>query len=406
MKVLIASYLLDPRLGGGAVTAAARVCRSLVERGVEVVAVTTHDDARSTVTTEDGIKVYHFRPRNLYWVANKERQPIVKKAFWQLVDVWNPHVYRTVREIIRQEKPDVVHVHKLRGLSPAVWSAAAAEGCRPIVQTCHDYELISPEGSLESTVGRLALRRHVTLRPYQSARARLSDQVDVVTAPSCYTLSTITELGFFGRAHSRVVPNSHGLSRAELARLADQRRRGPQSAGKLNLLYLGRLETIKGIDILCEAFAGIAASLPQARLDIAGSGAREASLREQYSGQPAIHFHGHVMDVAKEALIADADVLVMPSVVREVFGISIVEAYAYGKPVIASRIGGMPELVREGETGLLVEPGDMAGLQQAIRRMAEDPALAQAMSPTCRQAAEAYTMEAVTDGYLAAYAAR
>ena len=405
MKVLIASYLLDPRLGGGAVTAAVRVCRSLAERGVEVIGVTTHDDARPAVTMEEGMKGYRFRPRNLYWVADKDRQPDAKKIAWQLIDLWNPHVYRTLRGIIRQERPDVVHVHKLRGLSPAVWSAAAAEGCRPIVQTCHDYELVSPEGSLESRVGEMALARHWSLRPYQGVRARLSNRVDVVTTPSCYTLNTITELGFFGRARRLVVPNSHGFRTEELARLGAEQLGEPHLPGKLRLLYLGRLETIKGIDVLCEAFAGIAGAYPQVRLDVAGSGAREASLREQYSGLPSIRFHGHVMGAEKEKLIAAADVLVMPSVVREVFGISIVEAYAYGKPVIASRIGGRPELVREGETGLLVEPGDVAALQNSIRRMADEPDLAMSMAPICRQTAQAYTMEAVTDGYLAAYKA-
>lgn len=405
MKVLIASYLLDPRRGGGAVTAAVRVCRSLVERGVEVIAVTTHDEARPTVTTEDGLKIYRFRPGNLYWVANKDHQPTAKKVAWQLIDLWNPHVYRTVREIIRQEKPDVVHVHKLRGLSPAVWSAAAKEGCRPIVQTCHDYELASPEGSLESRVGQMALARHWSLRPYQVLRARMSEQVDVVTAPSCYTLNTLIQLGFFGRSRRYVVPNSHGLSRAELGGLDASQWSAPETPGRLNLLYLGRLETIKGIDILCAAFAGIAGAYPQARLNVAGSGAREAALREQYSELPTMHFHGHVTGTAKEKLIAAADVLVMPSVVREVFGISIVEAYAYGKPVIASRIGGMPELVREGETGLLVEPGDVAGLQNAIQRLVEETGLASSMAPSCRRAAQAYTTEVVTDGYLAAYGA-
>jgi glycosyltransferase involved in cell wall biosynthesis len=102
-------------------------------------------------------------------------------------------------------------------------------------------------------------------------------------------------------------------------------------------------------------------------------------------------------------LIARSDVLVMPSVWQEVFGISIIEAYAYGKPVIASCIGGIPELVREGETGLLVEPGNIKALQEAIRYMATTSGLAQAMSPACRKAARAYTLEAVTAAYLDAY---
>ena len=81
------------------------------------------------------------------------------------------------------------------------------------------------------------------------------------------------------------------------------------------------------------------------------------------------------------------------------------EIVRIGKPVIAARIGGMPELVRPGQTGLLVEPGDVAGLQEALCVLAADRARTQAMAPACAAAARAYTLEAVADGYLSAYEA-
>ena len=404
MKVLVVSYLLDPQRGGGAATAALRLCQGLAERGVEVVAVTTHAERQPREATQDGIRTYAFRPRNLYWVADKGGQPWPKKVAWQLIDIWNPQVYRHLRAIIQRERPDVVHVHKMRGLSPAVWSAAAAEGCVPIVHTCHDYEAVSPEGLLDSAVGRMALARHPILRPYQAARARWSRAVHVVTAPSRFTLETITGLGFFDRAQAVVVPNSHGFRAAELAGLTDAAAE-PTPGDTFRYLYLGRLETVKGIDVLLPAFAAIAAALPHVQLDVAGDGSRGAALRAAYGELPQVRFHGHVAGEAKRRLIAAADALVMPSIVREVFGISIAEAYAFGKPVIAARIGGMPELVRPGQTGLLVEPGDVAGLQEALCVLAADRARTQAMAPACAAAARAYTLEAVADGYLSAYEA-
>jgi glycosyltransferase involved in cell wall biosynthesis len=403
MKVLVVSYLLDPQRGGGAATAALRLCQGLVERGVEVVALTTHDEPQPRTATQDGIRIHAFRPRNLYWVADKSRQPWPKKVVWQLIDIWNPQVYRYLRAIIERERPDVVHVHKMRGLSPAVWSAAAAEQCAPIVQTCHDYEAVSPEGLLDSAVGRMALERHPALRPYQAARARASRAVHVVTAPSRFTLDTVTGLGFFDRARPVVVPNSHGFRAAELAGLADAA--GRPGDDTFRYLYLGRLETVKGIDVLLRAFAAIAAAVPHVRLDVAGDGSRGDALRATYGGLPQVRFHGHVAGEEKRRLIAAADALVMPSIVREVFGISIAEAYAFGKPVIAARIGGMPELVRAGQTGLLVEPGDEAGLQEALGALAADRARTRAMAPACAAAARAYTLEAVTEQYLNAYEA-
>ncbi len=401
MKVLVVSYLLDPQRGGGAATAALRLCQGLAARGIEVVAVTTQDERQPHTVTQDGIRTHAFRPRNLYWVADKSRQPWPKKVVWQLIDIWNPQVYRHLRAIIQRERPDVVHVHKMRGLSPAVWSAAAAEQCVPIVHTCHDYEVVSPEGLLDSAVGRMALARHPVLRPYQAARARWSRAVHVITAPSRFTLDTVTGLGFFDRARPLVVPNSHGFRAAELASLTHTVSEPPGDT--FNYLYLGRLETVKGIDVLLRAFAAIAAAAPHVRLDVAGDGSRGDALRAAYGGLSQVRFHGHVAGEEKRRLIAAADALVMPSIVREVFGISIAEAYAFGKPVIAARIGGMPELVRPGETGLLVEPGDEAGLQEALGALAADRDRARAMAPACAAAARAYTLEAVTDSYLSAY---
>jgi glycosyltransferase involved in cell wall biosynthesis len=403
MKVLVVSYLLDPQRGGGAATAALRLCQGLAARGVEVVAVTTHAERQPWEATQDGIRTYAFRPRNLYWVADKSGQPWPKKVAWQLIDIWNPQVYRHLRAIIQRERPDIVHVHKMRGLSPAVWSAAAAEGCAPIVHTCHDYETVSPEGLLDSAVGRMALARHPALRPYQAARARWSRAVHVVTAPSRFTLDTITGLGFFDRARPVVVPNSHGFRAAELAGLIDATEGPPGDT--FRYLYLGRLETVKGIDVLLPAFAAIAAARPNVQLDVAGDGSRGEALRAAYGGLPQVRFHGHVAGEEKRRLIAAADALVMPSIVREVFGISIVEAYAFGKPVIAARIGGMPELVQPGQTGLLVEPGDTIGLQEALCALAADRARTRGMAPACAAAARAYTLEAVADGYLSAYEA-
>lgn len=406
MKVLVVSFMLDPQFGGGAATSALRLCEGLSRQGVEVIALTTHREPVMSVVRAGGFKTYAFRPRNLYWIGDKDAQPVWKKPLWQLIDTWNPHTYRFVRRVIRQEQPDVVHVQKLRGLSPSVWAAARSERARLIVQTCRDYELISPEGLLESRVGRMALERHWTLRPYQVARARWSNSVDVVTAPSDFTLRTITDAGFFDSALQFVVPNTHGLSGDELTRLADSvTEHVPDRSAGLNLLYMGRVEREKGAELACRAFAGIAAELPGARLDVAGSGTLLEELRASYANTPQIRFHGHLTGTAKEALVGQAHALVMPSIVHEVFGNSIIEAYAYGKPVIVSRIGGMPEIVREGQTGFLVEPDDVESLQLTLRRLYAERAELHEMSRACLSAARAYSLEAVTAAYVAAYEA-
>jgi glycosyltransferase involved in cell wall biosynthesis len=231
--------------------------------------------------------------------------------------------------------------------------------------------------------------------------------VTAVTAPSKHTLEQHTTLNFFSQAVKAVIPNSHGFSAVNLPwETSTGKEELAEGAGQeYSLLYLGRLETSKGIDLLCRAFAEIAPELPYLYLDVAGSGSREAALREQYASTSQIRFHGHVAGESKEAHIARSLILIMPSIWQEVFGISIVEAYAYGKPVLATRIGGIPELVRDGETGFLVEPRNIEDWQRAIRRIAANPEEINVMARACREAARAYTLEAVTSAYLHAYEA-
>ncbi len=400
MKVALLSYVFDPQAGGGAVRSARMLARGLAARGDEVVVITTARERRLRVEREEGATVYSFLPWNLYWVGDKDAQPMWKRVPWQVLDIWNPHAYRMVRSILRRERPDIAHVNKLRGLSPSVWAAARAEGI-PIVHTCRDYELFSPEGTLESRVGAWAERGAWLLRPYAAFRAWLSRAVAAAVAPSRYTLDAHVLRGFFPRAVARVIPNSHGMTLAELDRI---RAASPVSdSGEVRVLYLGRLERAKGVDLLCEAVARCAARYPNLRLDVAGWGTLETALRREYGGHPQIVFHGAVFGEDKARLLAACDAVAVPSVYPEIFGIVVVEAYAYGKPVLAARSGGLPELVADGETGWLVPPRDVDALAEAVGRVAADPVAVRRMASACFHAARQYAVEQVVQEYGSLY---
>lgn len=405
MKVALLSYLFGQNMGGGAAASARRLAYGLRDRDIDVTVITTHDGPASTTTTADGIRIHALPPGNLYWVEDKDDHAPAAKVLWQLVDTWNPRQYGPVKRLLVDEAPDIVHVHKMRGLSPAVWSAAAAAGCRPIIQTCRDYEAMSPEGTLTTGVGRLAERGAWAVRPYQAFRARVSDHLDMVTAPSQYTLDMLTSRGFFRRAAQAVVPNTHGLTLGELAALRVARELGGDNNERpIRFLYLGRLEAIKGVSTLCEAFLHVATGTPDAELHIVGFGTQEEALREAYEEHPCITFHGAVYGDAKQALVGRCDVQVVPSEWAEVFGNVIVEAYAFGMPVIASCSGGMPEVIVEGQTGFLVPPGDVPALAAALEQFIHAPQLVATMSEACFVASRDYAVETITDGYLRAYA--
>lgn len=407
MKVLLVATQTDHE-GGGAATAARQLALGLRRLGVDVVLVGTHRQGGLTMAERDGIRHYSFRPQNLYWIGDKDTKPAYMRAVFQTVDLWNPHVYRVLRSIIAREQPDIVHTQKLRGLSPSVWAAAEASGVAGLrlAHTCHDHELISPEGTLAGRLGELALRGSRWLWPYQALRRAQSRRVDIVTAPSHVTLDRHITLGFFPQAQAQVVPNSHGLSQAELDALwlqvRDKKTGDPTST---RLLYLGRLDSIKGVEVLCAAFERAVALRPGLRLDVAGTGVLLEPLRAQYRQLPEIVFHGQVEGARKSNLLATADALVVPTVGQEAFGIVVVEAFAHGTPVLASDIGGIPELVREGETGFLVEPGNVDLLAEKLVWASDHAATLRSLRPLCRAAAHVYTLEMVAAAHQAAYEA-
>jgi hypothetical protein len=138
------------------------------------------------------------------------------------------------------------------------------------------------------------------------------------------------------------------------------------------VLYAGRLSEEKGPDVIVRA----AARLPEGlRVEIAGDGPRRADL-ERLAADVApgrVHFHGRLPKDQLDERLAACRLVVVPSRCHENQPMSILEAYGFGTPVVASRLGGIPELVVEGTTGLLVDHDDPAALADAIATVAADP---------------------------------
>jgi glycosyltransferase involved in cell wall biosynthesis len=150
------------------------------------------------------------------------------------------------------------------------------------------------------------------------------------------------------------------------------------------VLYVGRLVTFKGLDYLLDAIAllqrrpGIAAP----RLLLAGDGPHRASLAERAQRlgiAERVHFLGPQPNHELPRYHAASDMLALPSTDHETFGIAACEAMGCGRPVVAARTGGLPEVVRDGETGLLAPPADAVALADSIGALLEDPALRERM---------------------------
>jgi glycosyltransferase involved in cell wall biosynthesis len=203
------------------------------------------------------------------------------------------------------------------------------------------------------------------------------------------------ELAAGGFAPDRVAWLPHGVDTERFRPAAAgekdaTRRRLGLPVDAVVFCYTGRLLRGKGLDVLVAAFAEVVGEEPRAHLAIVGSGKGQALSVEESLAAEVTHrglgehvtFAGRV-DAVDDWLRA-ADVFVFPSR-NEALGISLIEAAAAGLPSVASRTGGIVDVVRDGETGLLVEPGDAKALAGAMRGLLRDPGRRAALGAAARE---------------------
>jgi len=173
----------------------------------------------------------------------------------------------------------------------------------------------------------------------------------------------------------------------------------PYGGAEPRVLCVGRLIPVKGHLVLLRALAQARTRVPDLVLDIAGSGPLEPALRayaRELGLGDAIRFLGFVSPV--QTAIEQSAVIVVPSL-GEGFGMVALEAMERGRPVIASAVGGLPEIVADRETGLVVTPGDAEELAEAMVALGSDPSRAAAMGAAGRRRAlESFTQERSTQG--------
>ena len=165
------------------------------------------------------------------------------------------------------------------------------------------------------------------------------------------------------------------------------------------VLFVGRLEHYKGADVLLDAWAGVRARRPEARLILVGSGSAEEKLRRQAARLGnGVTFAGFIPDEEKRDLMRRARLLVQPSF-KEGWGLTVLEANACGTPVVATRVPGLCDSVHDGETGLLVPAGDSTALAQGILRLLDDDDLHARLATAALRWSKHFTWEAVTASF-------
>ena len=172
----------------------------------------------------------------------------------------------------------------------------------------------------------------------------------------------------------------------------------PGDPREIVLLYVGRLSPEKQIERLRSPLE----QLPNTRLVLVGDGPARASLQRHFAGLP-VTFMGYLRGERLSQAYASADVFVFPSRL-ETFGLVVIEAMAAGLPVVAARVGGVADVVSEGETGYTFESGDVSGLLEGLRQIVSDRDRMRRMGQRARAFAETQSWDAIMDELVEVYA--
>jgi glycosyltransferase involved in cell wall biosynthesis len=396
MHVLIANNIYPPIMAGGAELIVAWLSEGLVARGHRVTVVSTcgPDMEPYPVETRNGVTIIRFFPPNLYWNFDRQGQKAYRRMLWHLRDAWNGSSGRRLQAVLNEAPPDVMHTHLIDGFSAAIWRTARRAGV-PIVHTAHDYHLLCPRAFLLTKDWRICRQPGVACQFYRAWHLRTTRYVDLFVSPSRFLLHQHTLAGLAARQYA-VVRNGIPLPRGGNTR--------PERKRIRRFLLLTRLTVEKGVRVVLQAVASLPSTL-EFELLIAGRGPLEQEVRQAAAEDPRVQFVGYVTGDVKAALLGGADCLLIPSLWYENAPVTAIEAAAYGLAVVASRIGGLPELVHEGRNGLLFEPGDADGLAAIMCGLISGNATLPDLAAASGELAQQHSITNMVDAYLDCYEA-
>lgn len=382
MKILFINNYFYRR--GGAETIMFDQMDLMKDHGHDVAVFTRHHEKNADSDWAD-----YFAPPFEY-----ENIPLRKKFKAALKLIYSYETRRCLSRLLNDFKPDLIYCHNIYGrLTSSVIDAARQAGV-PLIMALHDYKMICPSYLMFNRGMRC--EKCGRGRFYQCLLNKCHKEKFI---PSLiYTIETYFNVIFNKYAWSKylICPSSFllkkhleaGIPEKKLVHInhfVNVKRYLPEYARGEYILFVGRISKEKGILTLIKAVQGL--YIP---LKIAGDGPMIGEYREyvRRNNIHNVHFEGHKSDTGLADLYKKAAFAVVPSEWNEVFGLIIIESFACGKPVIASRTGGIPELVSDNETGFLFRAGDHLELREKIAYLYSQPALIGKMGKNARKKVE------------------
>lgn len=377
MNILVANWTWYP--SGGDWTYVENVSRQYQAKGHQVIPFSMQDDRNFST------------PYSKYFISNIDYKKVNKSsptAAYQVIkkSIWSKEARQNLEKLLNEVQIDCAHINVIHHyITPIILKTLKERGI-PVIWTLHEYTPICPESTFIShgeicekckdgafyhcvtnrcKKGSVPASLVAATENYVHAALNCYQYVDYYVCPSDFLYQKFLEFNFYPE---KLVQLYHGYDYAEvenaLANLA------PASEKKY-IVFAGRLEKIKGAHTLIKAMR----QHPDIELVLIGTGTQEEKLKSyvQQHQLKNIRFAGKLKRAETLKYIGNAEFLVCPSEWYEVLGFTVVEAMAMGKPVIGAKIGAIPEMVIEGNTGHLYPHGDSNSLATLIRQLYDQP---------------------------------
>lgn len=392
MRILMLAQFYPPTIGGEE-RHVQDLSVELVARGHDVAVATLWRPGTAEFEVDRGVRIHRIRgslQRVGTLFSEKERQHSPPFP--------DPEALWALRRIIEGERPDIVHAHNwmVHSFTPLkAWSRAR------LVVTLHDCSLICAQkrfvsrGALCSGPGLLKClqcaaeyygpAKGVPTTLANWAWGKVERRAVDMFLPVSQAMVEVNQLARFGVPH-RVIPNF----------IPDRQDASPGDGGSRlkelprgdYLLFVGDVARDKGVEVLLQAFSRMESSVPLVLI-----GRPVEDFRVDFP--PNVYVlhswpHEAVMQAWSRCTVA-----LVPSICLESFGLVALEAMAMGRPVVASRIGGLADIVVDGQTGFLVTPGDACALRDAVQRLLSDPILRERMGKMAKQRAAQFHARSV-----------
>jgi glycosyltransferase involved in cell wall biosynthesis len=401
MRIVMLAQFFPPIIGGEE-RHVQTLSRALVARGHEVAVVTLWHAGMTPYEEDAGVRIYRVR-------ALTQRLPgLFSEGGRRHAPPWpDPETTRALSAILARERPQIVHAHNW--LVHAFLPLKRRDGPK-LVLTLHDYGLVCAKknlmldedpcaGPAPMKCARCALNHYGALKGLPTVTAsRLMRAIEQRTVDCFLPVSTaVAEGNQLARHHLpyQVIPNFVPDDVGERVVAADDPLLAPLPAEPF-LLYVGDRSRQKGVEVLLRAYAELRDAPPLVLIGRPFPNVA-ATLPPNVLALPALP-HAAIMAAWHRSLLG-----IVPSIWPDPCPTVAMEAMAMGRALVATRIGGLPDIVAEGATGLLIPPNDPAALQTALTDLLAQPALRDQMGAAARQRVATFQARTVIPQIEAAY---